>query len=471
MTSLFTIFKPLPYQEEITDQKAVKEAFTHWRWRVFYSMFIGYALYYFTRFSFTFAMPALMKDLGLDKGQLGILASVMAISYGLSKFVSGVFGDRSNPRYLMGVGLILTGVFNILFGLSSSLLMFCVFWGLNGWFQGFGWPGCAKLLTHWYSQSERGRWWSLWNTSHNVGGALIPIITAFFAQYYGWRSAMIFPGVICILGGFFLINRLCDTPQSMGLPSIEKYRDDYPSEKSRDSKEPFELSVKEILFKYVLNNPYLWLLATSYFFVYIIRSAVSHWTVLYLVEAKDYSQIGAGSTIVWFEAGGFFGSLASGWGSDKIFKGRRGPICILFSFLVSIALFTFWKIPYASTLLDSSLLFIIGFLIFGPQMLIGMAATELSHKKAAATASGFTGWIAYIGAAVAGYPLGKIAQDFGWDGFFMAITACGFASSLLLFPLWTVRSREDGIFGTSKSKTEASCEPIPIEMTTHVESA
>ena len=91
------------------------------------------------------------------------------------------------------------------------------------------------------------------------------------------------------------------------------------------------------------------------------------------------------------------------------------------------------------------MLFVIGFLIFGPQMLIGMAAAELSHKKAAATASGFTGSWAYAGAAVAGYPLGLIIQSFGWDGFFITLTACGAISSLLLLPLWPVKTREDGL--------------------------
>jgi sugar phosphate permease len=33
-------------------------------------MFTGYIFYYFTRKSFTFAMPALMADLGFDKAQL-----------------------------------------------------------------------------------------------------------------------------------------------------------------------------------------------------------------------------------------------------------------------------------------------------------------------------------------------------------------------------------------------------------------
>lgn len=442
LASLLSIFKPADHSDEIQNEEQVKKDYQYWRIRIFYSMFAGYAFYYFTRKSFTFVMPALMQDLGLDKSDLGILGSVMALTYGLSKFASGIVGDRSNPRYFMSVGLILTGVFNIFFGLSSSLLMFCLFWGLNGWFQGFGWPGCARLLTHWYSQNERGRWWSLWNTSHNIGGAIIPVVVGLSAQLYGWRVAMYFPGVVCILVGFFLMNRLRDTPQSLGLPTVEKFRSDYPTNRSKTEVER-ELSVREILFEHVLKNPFVLILAASYFFVYIIRQAFNDWTVLYLVESKGYSQLGAGSIVVWFEIGGVFGSLAAGWASDKIFQGRRGPINALFCLFICLVIASFLYMPDASTVIDSAMIFMIGFLIFGPQMLIGMAAAELSHKKAAATATGFVGWVAYAGAAVAGYPLGKITQEFGWEGFFVALSICAVISTLLLLPLWKVRSRED----------------------------
>ena len=72
--------------------------------------------------------------------------------------------------------------------------------------------------------------------------------------------------------------------------------------------------------------------------------------------------------------------------------------------------------------------------------LIGIAAVELAHKKAAATANGFVGWIAYLGAATAGYPITKIAEKFGWYGFFVALGICGAISVALLLPLWKIKS-------------------------------
>jgi len=440
VTGILSIFKPAPIIPEIKDQKKVDELYQYWRIRIFYSMFVGYALYYFTRKSFTFSMPGISQELFLDKSQLGILGSIFSLTYGTSKFVSGVISDRSNARYFMALGLFATGVINVLFGLSSSLMMFAILWGMNGWFQGFGWPPCARFLMHWYSHSERGAWWSSWNVSHNIGAFLIPWVVGGALQYCGWRCGMYIPGVVCMLGALFLVNRLRDTPQSLGLPNIEKYRNDY-LDKKHPAEEEKDLTWKELLFDYVLSNPYIWLLGVSYLFVYVVRTAVNDWTALYLIEEKQYSILGGNGVVSLFEIGGLVGSVAAGWSSDKFFKARRGPVNALFALGMVAATLLFWWVPPGYAVLDSAGVFLLGFAIFGPQMLIGVAAAELSHKKAAATATGFIGFIAYIGAALAGYPLGKITQDWGWGGYFITLISCSLISLLLLLPLWNVTYR------------------------------
>ncbi len=455
MNKLLSFLQPAPHIPEIKDKELIRAEYKYWRIRILYSMFIGYAFYYFTRKSFTFAMPGLIADLGFDKSQLGILSSILSITYGISKFASGVIGDRTNPRYMMAIGLILTGIFNICFGLSSSIFFFALFWGLNGWFQGFGWPPCARFLTQWYSHSERGSWWSTWNVSHNVGGFLIPWVAGVALQYFGWRYAMYIPGVLCILIGFFLINRLRDTPQSLGLPPIEKYRNDFIDKiEAEDEDKP--LTSRRVLVDYVLKNPYIWLLAIAYFFVYAVRTGINDWTALFLVESKGYSSIGANGCVSLFEVGGFFGSLAAGWSSDRLFNAKRGPINVLFAIGMFISISLFWFIPQGYIWLDSIVMFCIGFTIFGPQMMIGLAAAELSHKKAAASSTGFVGFFAYIGAAFAGYPLGSITQSLGWEGFYWALLICCIVSTLLLLPLWSITATNM----RPKSPKDKSSQPL-----------
>ncbi len=444
MKSFLALFKPAPFQKEIADPEVVKRDYHYWRIRILYSMFVGYALFYFTRKSFTFAMPGMIQDLGFEKSQLGILASVFAITYGISKFVSGIISDRSNPRYFMAAGLFITGVLNILFGSVSSLSFLILFWGLNGWFQGFGWPPCAKFLTHWYSHSERGSWWSTWNVSHNIGAFIIPWIAGFSLQYLGWRYAMYFPGLICIAGSFFLVNRLRDTPQSLGLPSIEKFRNDYPDNSHKEENQE-QLSTWEILVEHVLMNRYIWMLAFAYFFLYIVRTGINDWTALFLIENKGYSNLAANGCASLFEVGGFFGSLCAGWASDRLFGARRGPVNVIFAICILAAVLFFWLAPASWPVLDSIAMFILGFAIFGPQMLIGVATAELSHKQAAATSTGFAGTFAYIGAAIAGYPLGVVTEQWGWSGFFMMMLVSSAISLLFLLPLWGINERSRAV--------------------------
>ena len=446
MGRIRTLFQPAPHLPELQDPVQIKKEYTYWRWRIFYSMFFGYAFYYLTRKSFVFAVPFIMNDLGYNKGELGMVTTISALAYGMSKFFSGVLSDHSNARYFMSFGLIMTGICNILLGFSSALWLFILFWGLNGWFQGFGWPPCARLLTHWYSRSERGSWWSSWNVSHNVGGALIPLVVGVVAEYFHWRFALYIPGIICIAVGFLLMERLRDTPRSLGLPLIEQYRHEpvVPSEKGDDT----EVTGRKIMsdvWNYVLTNPYIWILACASFFVHVIRGGMD-WAPSLFIETREYSPFIATSCVTFFEIGGFVGSLLAGWSSDYFFDARRLPVIVLFSIGICLSVLFLWNVPYGYILLDSTAMFVLGVMVFGPQMMIGMAAVEMTNKKAAATVTGFTGWFAYAGIAAAGFPLGRVIDEFGWDTFFLVIAVCGFLTLALLIPLWIVdRARNSTI--------------------------
>lgn len=434
LNALLKSFGPAPFLPEIQDQEKVKQEYGYWRHRIFYSMLGGYALYYFTRKSFTYAMPGLIADLGFDKSELGILGSVLAIAYGMSKFISGVLADKSNPRYFMALGLFLTGLCNIFFGMSSSLGMFIVFWGLNGLFQGFGWPACARSLTNWYSHSERGSWWSATSVAHNLGGFVTPWIIGICLQYFGWRTGMYLPGIVCMIGSFVLINRLRDAPQTLGLPPIEKFRND--AKKVEEVSPEEKPSTKELLAE-VLKNKWIWLLGLAYFFVYVLRMGIGDWTALFLYEVKGYGALGSSGTSSLFEAGGFCGCLLAGWISDRLFEAKRGPVCVLYSIGILASVFLFWAVPAGYVFLDWIAIFSMGFMVFGPQMLIGIAASEMVDKRSAATANGFVGWIAYIGAAVSGYPIGLVIDSAGWSGAFIFLMACAFLLILFLLPMWS----------------------------------
>ncbi|HIF9188982.1 MFS transporter [Photobacterium damselae] len=422
----------------VEDKTEIDQKYHYWRFHIMVSMYIGYAGFYFSRKTFNYAMPAMMADLGLDKADIGLIGTLFYITYGCSKFFSGIISDRSNPRYFMGLGLIATGIINIVFGLSSSLYTLAILWVLNAWFQGWGWPSCSKLLTTWYSRSERGFWWALWNTAHNVGGALIPLVVGYLTLHFGWRYGFMLPGIIAVVIGLFICWRLRDKPVTLGLPSVGRWRKDHLE--IAQENEGLGLSSRDILHKYVIKNKYIWLLAFSYVLVYIVRTGINDWGNLYLTEQFHYSLISANGAISLFEIGGFVGSLVAGWGSDKLFGGNRGPMNLIFAIGIFLSVAALWLMPFKSYVLQSACFFAIGFFIFGPQMLIGMAAAECSHKNSAGAATGFVGLFAYMGAALSGYPLAIVVEHYHWTGFFTVLAAVSAVIGLLLLPFLKAQS-------------------------------
>ena len=431
---MFDWLKASPPKPVTKSAEEVDKDYKYWRLHVMASIWLGYAVFYFTRNSYKSVMPKMLEDLGLQLSDVGMLSTIFYIVYGSSRFIGGIMSDKANPRYFMGIGLIITGIINILFGMSSSVAMFALLWGLNAFFQGWGWPPCTKILTTWYSRNERGFWWALCNTSHNVGGAIIPLLAGYLAVHYGWRYGMVIPGIIGIVAGVLVCMLLRDRPESMGLPKVGEWRKD-ELEIDQVKKSDNTLSTWTILKKYVLTNKYIWLLALSYVLVYVVRIGVNDWGNLYLVRQHGVDLVVANSAITMLEIGGFIGTIVAGWGSDVLLRGNRVPMNIIFMLGIMFSVGALWLLPLTSYVALGTVFFLIGFFIFGPQMLTGMAAAEVAHKEYAGTATGFVGLFGYMGAAMTGLPVAKVIEGFGWNGFFIVMVAASLLSAILIVPI------------------------------------
>ena len=168
---LFRIFAPAPAVPiKSTDPVEVAKQYGHWQKRVLLSSIIGYATFYFVRANIPIAMPFMERNLGIQKQQLGLFLTLHGLLYGVSKFANGFLGDRANARAFMAFGLGASALMNVLFGFNSAVVTLGLIWMANGWFQGMGFPPCARLLTNWFSPKQLATKMSIWNISHQIGG-------------------------------------------------------------------------------------------------------------------------------------------------------------------------------------------------------------------------------------------------------------------------------------------------------------
>jgi OPA family glycerol-3-phosphate transporter-like MFS transporter len=461
----------------------VRRKYPRYRWRVMEATFIGYSTFYLVRNNLAVVAKDMRAALHYDASMIGSILAITAITYGLGKFVMGAVSDRSNPRTFMASGLLATAICNFIFGSVASYPLHLGLWAMNGFFQGMGWPPCGRSMGHWFSKKERGLWFSVWNASTNFGGGLAGALAGWSASYFGgWQYAFFVPGVIATIGAVYLFLRLCDTPQSVGLPPIEEYGKDYGGAgalicarcgyagkgarpRCPECGEPFdesllladpppladlerELTFKELFVDYVLTNKYVWLLAIANFFAYITRYSMLDWGPTYLREMKGATLTGGGVAILIAEWGGIPSTIALGWLSD-LFGGRRGTVAVVCMLPVLAAFMTILFTPAGYLWLDMTMLGIVGFFVYPVLNLILIMALDLTSKKAVGTAAGFIGLFGYIGRMTQAQGFGLMqkhlkpiyGQHATWDMILYSILGCAALGILLLAFTWKLRPK------------------------------
>ncbi len=432
------------------------KSYLYWQWRTIIVTMVGYALFYFVRKNFSFAIPGLSEEYGITKTSFGIIMTLVTIVYGFSRFGNGILADRFNARYHMSIGLLLCAVANYMFGFSDKLsimitgdtsgtvfvstmvFVFGVILILNNLFQGSGFPPCARLLSHWIPAKELATKMSVWNTSHSVGASIVAILCGYLAVY-NWRYCFWVPASIALVGALFLFIFLRDTPSSVGLPEIHEV-----NKKGKEGGAEYKAFVRKMVYR----NRWIWTLGVANFLVYIVRFAVLDWGPTFLAEARDMSLSGAGWAVAIFEIFGILGTLFFGWATDRWVQGRAHRTCLFCMAGVAVFMSIFLMLPQNSPMwLMVSVLAMAGFCIYGPQALIGIAAANQATNRAAATANGLVGLFGYASGLVSGVGVGlfvdlmnKVNPDKSWDYVFMGMIGVAVVGLLTFSTMWNAKA-------------------------------
>jgi len=418
-----------------------REVYRRMRGRQLGLAFAGYAVFYFVRKNIPVGMPLMEKQLGVGKTELGAFLTAGDSVYGVSKLANGFVGDRVSARWLMAAGLALSAAMNGAFGLASSALVLGILWMLNGWFQGMGFPPCARILAHWFAPAERGRMWGIWNGSHMIGAAGILVLAGWLGQNFGWRAVFLVPAGIALAMTLVLAIWLRDTPGSLGLPPVEVYRGDGDPAAVEPAVSAAEY--RALLRRRVFGNRVVWLASIANFFVYTVRLSFLNWAPTFLSQEKHVRLDMAALMTAGFELAGLVGALTAGWLTDRVFRARRAPVSTAYMLATAGAIVAFWQLPDGNLVGAVLLLLAIGFCIYGPQFLVGVMVADQAGKHAAAAAIGLTAIFGYASSTVSGLGLGAILEHHGWSGGFALLAASALAAAIPFALCWRARPVTD----------------------------
>jgi sugar phosphate permease len=423
-----------PPAKPIADPQQIRRDYAYFQPRILLWTTLGYGTFYFVRKNLSIAMPVMEQSLGISKSDLGVFLTLHGVLYGISKFANGVVGDRADGRKFMAIGLAASAIVNVFFGLSSALVALGIFWMINGWFQGMGYPPCARLLAHWFSPKELATKMSFWNASHSLGGAGILILCGYLIEWSktgpsdpgNWRICFFVPAGIALVMAAAVWTWLRDTPESVGLPEVEGTHVVAPDNESEQTPAEF----KDFLWQRVFSDPFIWIVSSANFFVCALRYAVFDWGPTMLKEVKGITLTDSALMLAGFEFAGLVGMITTGWMTDRWFRGRAAPLCVVSMLLAGLTMFAFWKAPAGHMALNMALLAALGFFIYGPQALVAVIVVKLATKRAAATAVGLTSIFGYASTVLSGWGLGYLAQNYGWEYAFISLIGVAIVGAL-----------------------------------------
>jgi len=426
-----------------------------WQWETLLVTMGGYALYYIIRKNLSLAMPVLGEEFGISKVQLGAFLTAHGLVYGLARFTNGILTDRNSARKVMATGLFVCACVNVAFGLSdcaartlarifsdggpaafTTALVWTmgIVWIINGYFQGMGVGPCVKTLPVWFPPNQLATKQAIWNLSHSIGAGGVFALLGWWIipHYHAWRLCFLVPAAIAFAGSVGLLLAMKDSPEDVGLPPV-------PGRKANVVKTAEESAAyKRFVREHVLLNPYVWILAVANFFVNTVRFAALDWGPTLLVESKGLTLAAATTLCFTFEiVGGNLGMVAAGWVSDHVFGSRTHRTCVFCFAGIALAVTAFWLVPADAALAVKLIPFaLIGFFVYGPQALLGIASTQQATPRAAASAGGILGILGYLSTIVSGIGFGWMAQKWGWNAAYATILAAAVAGGLTVALMW-----------------------------------
>uniref|UniRef100_A0A671P0B8 Glucose-6-phosphate exchanger SLC37A2 n=1 Tax=Sinocyclocheilus anshuiensis TaxID=1608454 RepID=A0A671P0B8_9TELE len=344
--------------------------------------------------------------------------------------LNGMFGERLPLRYYLSSGMILSGLFTVLFGLGfywqiHSLWYYCLVQALNGLVQTTGWPAVVACVGNWFGKGKRGFIMGIWNSHTSVGNILGSLIAGVYVSS-AWGLSFIVPGIIIASAGvicfLFLVESKSHTLDIYGEFACLCTQADH---------------TEAISFCGALRIPGVVEFSLCLLFAKLVSYTFLYWLPLYIANVAHFDPKKAGDLSTLFDVGGIVGGILAGLISD--YSGGRATTCCAMLIIAAPMLFLYNKIGQNGLPTTIGMLLWCGALVNGPYALITTAVSAdlgtheclRGNSRALSTVTAIIDGTGSIGAAVGPLLAGLISPT-GWNNVFYMLISADVLACLLL---------------------------------------
>jgi len=369
-----------------------------------------YGLPYFRSYFY----DAYLTTYHLTNTQMGMFGSMFGIFGMISYLFGGVVADMIQPRKLMSVSLILTGVGGILHLMHPSYAMLLGIYAMWGFTSLFAfWPSLLKSLRGIANENEQSKAYGFMDGGRGIvyaiDGLCIVAIFAYFSKKAGdaagLNGVITYYSTIAIVLGILVFILLKDEKKDTKLEKIEE-------------KEKF--SMTQVI--EVLKMPAVWILSAILCCTYVMNIAFYYFTPYATSKFGMAAAAGAFVTL----AANYVRPIASFGGG--IFADKLGRSKVMYVTFSMMALGTLLMVLIGN--MGSVLFIVLCIMIYagmygGYSLVFSMMEEGGVPIKVAGTAIGLVCTLGYLPEVVVPFVYGKLLDAFGNAGYhymFIAIT-------------------------------------------------
>lgn len=375
---------------------------------------ISYLGCYLARNLLSVVTPEMVSETSFTYENIGTLSTVYMVVYALGQLVNGRIGDMLRAKWLVGIGLFFTGVFNFMIPLFDSILVITVVYGASGLFQSMIYAPLMRSI----AENTTAHYAHRCALGFSVASFLATPAASVVSMIFNWKYAFWVCG-----GAMMLLGVACyvcfDIFERRG---IVKYKERVKGERQ---KADYPLLIRRGLIRFTVIA-----VLTG-----ITRTSVVFWTPTYLNTYLGFSDdISAVifSVITVIKAVNPYVAILVVY--EKIFKRNMNVSLLLMFFTSAVAFFGMFLVsePFLNVLLLTVALFTSG---CAASLLFSVWCPSLADTGMVSTATGFVDAASYLGAGVANLLFANAITTIGWGWLIISWSALMVVGILISLPL------------------------------------
>lgn len=278
-----------------------------YKWQLVTILWVAYFLNQGDRQIFNVVIPLIKEDLQINDVQVGLVATMFTLVYGIMVPIAGFVGDILRRKWIIFFSLLIFSVGTLFTGISNGIILLIIFRSIaTGGGEAFYYPAATSLLAQ-FHQKTRAMAMSIHQTSLYAGIVASGFIAGYIGENYGWRMSFFSFGLIGILWALVVWLKVEDTPM--------------PED---DEGEKVKVPGFREITKAVFSRKTVFFLSLAFGCMCFVNVGYLTWMPTYLHEKFNMSLSSAGlhSTLYHFFFA-FFGVMLGARISDKLALKRK----------------------------------------------------------------------------------------------------------------------------------------------------